>query len=247
MSVIFTKENNIYTITWDRPVSNALNMELIRGFGEVIKSLEKEPLGIVLLSSALKNVFSSGLDLNELCRADLGVISRNLYDAVYEIFQINQTIVKSKHIFCALLNGAVIGSAVSIAAACDLRIASDKTWFWLPDPQYGGLLADGGTDILAYKCAAFISSNLLMTNYRINAENLYSWGLLTEVYKSERFYDLALKRVKTMEEYSLTTLSSTKKMLNKNLKMTFDEEVLKKVFKSRELAAKMKKFMERSI
>ena len=194
----------------------------------------------VLLESDKKFIFSSGLDLRCILAGKRG--KQNLVRAVWMVYRINKLIINSDKIFIAMLNGGVIGSAVSIAMACDFRIASERAWFWLPDPQHGGLLADGGIELLQKSVGVSNTKKLCMTNVRINSQEAYDMGLLYQITVSEDLRNATEIFIKNIITKSYTTLKNTKAILNKRVLKHFQLLKLIKIIYSKELEGRLKNY-----
>lgn len=166
----------------------------------------------------------------------------NLIYAVCLVYRINRLIVNSKKIFIAILNGGVIGSAVLIVMTCDFRIASERAWLWLPDPQYGGMLADGEIDILQKCVGVSNAKRLCMTNERIDIGEAYRMGAIYQIAESENLREIADRFAENIAAYSYTTLRNTKAILNKRILKRFQLLKLLETVCSKELGKRLKNY-----
>lgn len=230
------KEKAAYIIL-NNDRTNALSLPILSEiYGEVCRLEHKRDCHIVVLTSKYRGVFSSGLHLKSLYKhEDAEQTSLNIYKAVQLVKQINQTIIHSKKIYIAALSGATIGSAVSIALACDLRLGSVGTWFWLPDPQYGGILEDGGLDLLVQKIGRSSAASLALTNERINADKLFQWGILNRFLNDNNFAQELEETISSMAANSFDTLSMTKRILNRELVIDTERTELEDILRKKEM------------
>ena len=129
----------------------------------------------------------------------------------------------------------VIGSAVTLALSCDFRIAAYNTWFWLPDPQYGGLAADGCIDLIKSMCGISAAKEILMSNKRLDSGYLKSKGLVTSLHSDIEYISEIKKFCSEISGFSSKTLKYTKRIINKTSLKTFRLLELIKTVNSQEM------------
>lgn len=230
MDINLIVEGNRYYLNFFIKNTNQLNLEVLKKLYVYLIKIEKKELGIVILRSNLPNIFSSGLDMHSVYeKNNKDITYQNVIYIVKAAFEINAFIIKSKHIYLAAINGATIGTAFSLVLACDIRVTSGNAWFWLPDPQYGGIMVDGGLELLTSRAGTSINALMSLTNHRYSADNLLKWGLVMSVYSKEEFQKAVNYEVDKLISNSLITLSYSKKIINKDINMIFKEEYLNQV------------------
>lgn len=214
----------------NRPHTNSLNQELLDElYDKLCWASEHKDIKVVILTSKLPLGFSSGLDLGSFMDEQRSIFTRRVHNAVYKSFQIVKSILLSSKIFIAALAGPVIGSAASITFSCDLRIAVPGTWFWLPDTQYGGLLADGGIELLTKLVGNSRSFMIALTNERINLDIADKWGLIYKIVDRKELNEASFSVAKQLSSLSFRTLSLHKKVINESILADFREEQIKEI------------------
>lgn len=227
----------------NRPNTNSLNQELLNElYDKICWSSEQENVKIVILTSRLSFGFSSGLDLKSLMDTK-AVFAERVYNLVYRCFKIVKSIVQSPKIFIAAVAGPVIGSAASITFSCDFRIAAPDTWFWLPDTQYGGLLVDGGIELLAKLIGNSRAFMITATNDRINLDEAEKWGLIYKIAGHKELDETSYSVAKRLCALSFKTLSLHKKIINEGVLNDFRESQLKDILSSEDAYKKIKSYM----
>lgn len=236
-----TTRGRVRIYTWKRRPANAyapffLDM-LCR---ELRRTEEEDGIACVVLKSGLPGVFSSGLDLRALTAGES--CRRGIFLAVRSVHRLIKQILNSRKIYIAALSGAVIGSAVSLAVACDFRMASQDTWFWLPDPQYGGLLGDGALTLMARSFGAAAAKRLCLSNERISAEEAYRLGVIEKPDTAEKSAEQALLLADRLGELSSGTLRHTKRILNRDIPVKFAARRLLNTVRDPDMLQRLAKF-----
>ncbi|MEH7746598.1 enoyl-CoA hydratase-related protein [Neobacillus drentensis] len=134
------KEESLYWIELNRPDAyNAFCDEMM----DEIKSALTEAEGMkdvrVVIFSGKGKVFASGADIKELNAMSpfeaLFPRMQSLYDFIYQFPK--PTV--------AVIDGYCLGGGMELAAACDLRIATGRSKFGLPECKLGVIPGAGGT------------------------------------------------------------------------------------------------------
>ena len=228
----------------NKPDTNSLNQELLDElYDKVCWASEHKTIKVVILASKLSFGFSSGLDLRSLMDVQQSIFAEKVYSAVYTSFQIVTAIIQSTKIFIAAISGPVIGSAVSIVLSCDFRIAAPGTWFWLPDAQYGGLLADGGIELLTKIAGNSRAFMLALTNDRINLDEADKWGLIYKIVDRGGLEEVSFSVAKRLCSLSFRTLSLHKKIINEGVLNDFRQEQMKELLTCKATHQRLRSYM----
>ena len=215
------KMGSIRLLTMDEKPANSLTPEILHELAGLLRDLEKDrEARTVVLCSRIPTLFSSGVALRELTSKTRTRASLSLFWMVHQVYRIVKGIRSSRLIYIASLHGAVIGSAVSLAAACDFRFASESTWFWLPDPLYGGLLADGGLTCIREWVGVQGAYRFCMTNARISLREAQSLGFVSPCPEAD-ILPMALEFAKNLGHCAESTLYETKRLLRKRRGLSF--------------------------
>src|SRR4029077_13543993 len=87
----------------------------------------------------------------------------------------------------AAVNGPAAGAGMSLALACDVRIAADSASF-VPAFIKIGLVPDsGGTWLARRLLGTALAFEWLTTGRRLSAEEAREWGLVSEVIPADQF------------------------------------------------------------
>src|SRR5918997_6979177 len=140
MSVVeVTREGGVLTITLNRPdVLNALNRSMHDALAGALKEARGDDVRAVILTGAGRG-FCVGQDLTEFREGAGDVADRlrsNYHPTVHAIRSLEKPVI-------AAVNGPAAGAGLSLACACDIRIAADTASF-VPAFINVGLVPDSG-------------------------------------------------------------------------------------------------------
>lgn len=227
-----------------RPPSNAFSLDFLKLLYRELLQAEKEiHKSCIILQGKYDGCFSSGLDLGNM---PMGKYQQKLYifQLVYMMHRIVRLITHSRKIYISSLTGAVIGSAVSLALACDFCFAAPDVWFWLPDPFYGGLLADGGINLIRKYVGISEARKLCLTNQRISVKEAWDMRIVSCIVEKRNLSSEIQSFSRKLSKYSATTLQETKKMLNKDICGSLPLLRLLKVIWSTEMEERINQVLE---
>jgi 2-(1,2-epoxy-1,2-dihydrophenyl)acetyl-CoA isomerase len=173
-----TRDGGVLTLTLNRPEAlNAFNLAL---HGELAAGLEeaRDPDVRAVVITGAGRGFCAGQDLREFGErpdADTGDMLRATYHPnVLAIRALEKPVI-------AAVNGPCAGAGVSLACACDLRIAAESAVF-IPGFVGIGLVPDAGGSFFAVRLLGQARAFEWMTsNRRLTAEEALDWGLVSAV------------------------------------------------------------------
>ncbi len=158
----------------NRAKLNSLNSALMSEIVETMKRLAADPqLRLAILSGAGKRAFAGGADLGEIAALDHAGARRfiTLVHRCCEAFRRLPVPV------IARIDGFVLGAGLEIAAACDLRVASDGSVFGMPEVRVG-IPSVVEAALLPGLIGRGRARRLLLTGETIGAAEALAWGLI---------------------------------------------------------------------
>ena len=181
-AVLTARDGAVLTITLNRPDKlNALDGPTHAGLREALAEAAAPEVRAVVLTGAGRG-FCVGQDLGEFSEVgDIGAALRERYHPnVLAIRELEKPVL-------AAVNGVAAGAGLSLACACDLRLASDAATF-VPGFIGIGLVPDaGGAYFLERILGAPRAFAFMASGRRLSAEEALDWGLVSEVAPAERF------------------------------------------------------------
>ncbi len=177
-SVQIETSGPIATIRLNRPPVNALDETSLHELVETVELADNDPaIRVVIIASALENVFCAGGDLKywpHQYESDARTITRIGQETFLRIEQANKPTI-------AAIQGHVIGDGLALALACDIRLASPSAAFVLPEVSYGFIPGWGTIGRLLKVAGVARAAELLFTGERLNAEQALAFGLVNRV------------------------------------------------------------------
>src|SRR3954471_8838081 len=172
-----SRDGAVLTITLNRPeVLNALNGAVHAQLHAIYRDARKPDVRAVVLTGAGRG-FCVGQDLTEF-REDGGDIGTRLRGTYHPTILGLRALEKP---VIAAVNGPAAGAGLSLACACDLRIAADSASF-VPAFIGIGLIPDsGGTWTVPRLIGHARAFEWLTSNRKLTAAEAHAWGLVTDV------------------------------------------------------------------
>src|SRR5437764_5412172 len=156
---------------------NALNRELMVEIVEAVKALEADPeLRLVILTGAGERAFVGGADINELAALDRDS-ARDLITLVHRCCDGFRRLPVP---VIARIDGYALGAGLELAAACDLRVTSDRSQFGMPEVRVG-IPSVVEAALLPQLIGYGRARRLLLTGETIGADEALAWGVVDAV------------------------------------------------------------------
>ena len=180
MSVLFTLQDHVATVTIDRPdrmnaVDAATEAELMRIWSEIEQNRE---VRVVVLTGSGERAFCTGADM----KGGSGVSGLEYWAAPrpggFGGIALRDTLDVP---VIARVNGHALGGGMEMVLGCDIVVAADNATFGLPEPRVGRLALDGGIAMLPRRIPHVLAMGMLLTGRRIAATEAHSFGLINEV------------------------------------------------------------------
>jgi 2-(1,2-epoxy-1,2-dihydrophenyl)acetyl-CoA isomerase len=222
VDVELSREGAVLTIALNRPqVLNALNRELHEALlGALREARAPDVRAVVLTGNGCG--FCVGQDLAEVrdpASADIGErLRRHYHRNVLALRGLEKPVL-------AAVNGAAAGAGISLACACDLRIASSDARF-VPAFVSIGLVPDSGASWFLSRLLGPARAFEWMTSARaLPAQEALEWGLVSEVLEPERLAGRAAELAATLAELPTAAVARTKRLFEAAPASTLEEQL----------------------
>ena len=217
-----TREGSVLVITLNRPdVLNALNRAVHQGIHDGLRRAAEDPSVRAVLITGAGRGFCVGQDLQEFS-GGAGDVAQNLRDNYHRNVLAIRALEKP---VIAAVNGAAAGAGMSLALACDVRIAADSASF-VPAFIKIGLVPDsGGTWLVRRLLGAARAFEWLTTGRRLSPEEARDWGLVSEVVPVDELPERALEVAQLYAAMPTRAVWHTKRLLDRAETSTFGEQL----------------------
>jgi enoyl-CoA hydratase len=165
-------------VVMERPQArNALSDGLKIGLVDAIDEYEADDfLRAMVLTGCDCGAFSAGGDLRRVAgRLEQGLPLTD--PSVPDLFA--RLAGRSKPIVAAI-DGYALGGGFELALACDIRVATERSYFGLPEPR-AGMLAQYGLDNLSRMIPLGEALRLQLTGGQMDGRRAYDIGLVQEL------------------------------------------------------------------
>lgn len=182
-NILFVVENNIATLTLNRPDKlNALNQATLKEISKALDLAEQtKGLKGMILTGAGEKAFVAGADISEFQGLSVEQATELAASGQALFFRLENF----KMPVIACINGFALGGGCELAMACHLRIGTEKAKFGQPEVNLGIIPGYGGTQRLIQYIGKGRALELLMTADMIDAQTALNYGLLNHIVAAE--------------------------------------------------------------
>jgi enoyl-CoA hydratase len=156
---------------------NSLNLALMTEIIETVAGLAADPqLRLAILTGAGDRAFVGGADVGEIAVLD-HITARRLITSVHGCCDAFRRLPVP---VIARIDGYALGAGLELACACDLRVASERSLFGMPEVRIG-IPSVVEAALLPKVIGAGRARRLLLTGEMIGAAEALAWGLVDMV------------------------------------------------------------------
>lgn len=216
----YEKENSSCFITLNRPdVYNAFNEEMLYELQDAFKKISDDETIRAVGITGEGRAFSSGQDLKAFNEKNSGF--KEALDNKYNPL-IKSITSLPKPVVCGL-NGVAAGAGMSLALACDIRIASENSSMTEVFINVG-LVPDSGSSFFLPRIVGYSKAfELCMTAEKISASDAMKYGLVNKVVSGKVFKKYFKEYVNDVGSKPTKALGMIKDLLKKSFESNLDE------------------------
>jgi len=202
MTIRTEREGYVLIVTIDRPEArNALSFEMSQALCDAWKTLREDVnLRVAILTGAGEKAFCAGADLKEVGayhRSSTPIERRERTEREPGLGGITRNLDPGKPIIAAI-DGHCLAGGLELALACDLRIATNRARFGLPEVKRGIMPGAGGTQRLPRCVSPGLAMEMLLTGDAIDAETALRCGLINRIVPADQLHEQALATAETI-------------------------------------------------
>src|SRR3954452_10728338 len=213
--------DGVLTLTLNRPDAlNSFNVEMKEALLAALKDATRDKSVRAVLLTGAGRAFSAGQDLKERQApgaADLGTELRTRYNPIVLAMR------KLEKPVIGAINGVAAGAGISVALACDIRIAADNASFI---EVFGrvGLVPDTGSSWFLPRLVGYAkAAEMAFTTDPVDAQTAERLGLVNRVVPAGKLMDEANALAAKLAQGAPLAIGLAKRALNRSLEMGLEE------------------------
>jgi enoyl-CoA hydratase len=213
----------ICELVLDRPPVNALDLATYRSLNCALDELAADPqTTCVLFGSAVPGAFCGGADTRELAAAD----ATNPDGPWAERDALTTRVIDQVHSFplplIAVIDGYAIGAGFVLASLCDIRVASHRSWFSIPELSVSRA---GGARHALRVLPPGVVRTMYFARTRLSAERASALGFVEELHDAEQVWSVARHLAAVISEVPAELLRDAKTALQQGEELPVAEGV----------------------
>jgi 2-(1,2-epoxy-1,2-dihydrophenyl)acetyl-CoA isomerase len=216
-TILRSERDGVLTLAFNRPEKlNAFNHEMTAALIEALEdAARRNDVRVVILAGTGRG-FSAGQDLEEFVRRAASPNPPSIAEHLRTGYNLAATRLREiEKPVIAALNGIAAGVGLSLALACDLRIAADDALLTLGFSRIG-LIPDGGASYLLPLLAGFGRGlELALTSSRIDAQEAHRLGLVNRVVPAAELAGASAALGAELAALPASALALTKRAFNR--------------------------------
>jgi 2-(1,2-epoxy-1,2-dihydrophenyl)acetyl-CoA isomerase len=230
-TVLQQLDSGLLTITMNRPDRrNALNPEMTRGLVEAARrAAEDHEVRAVLLKGA-GGTFCVGGDVKSMAEGRAPLPFETRLSNLRRGMEVSRILHEMPKPVVAQLDGAAAGAGLSIALACDLRVAGASVKITTAFAKVGLSGDYGGTYFLTHLLGSARARELYLTSPVLSAQEAYALGMVTRVVPDAELEAGARELALSLAHGPSVTLGYIKRNINNaehlSLEACFDAEAI---------------------
>ncbi|MGH9341007.1 MAG: enoyl-CoA hydratase/isomerase family protein [Acidobacteriota bacterium] len=209
-------------LTLNRPeVRNAISMELIARFEEVLNEVERrEDIAAIVLTGEGK-AFSAGADIGELRETASQPVEKNRA-ASLRFMNFFRRLYEFPKPVIAAVNGPAMGGGCGLVTVCDMVVAAKEAVFAYPEVKIGFIPALVAVFLLR-ACGEKRARELLLTGRTFTAREARDFGLVNEVVSADRLLSRALELGQELARGGPAAMAQAKRLIHEVQGLSLNE------------------------
>ncbi len=208
--ILVTLEVPIATLVISNPVRrNAISVAMWQALIDFARSThQRSDVRVVIIRGAGRQAFSGGADISGFAATRSGSSNARAYDDLVE-----EACVAIESMRCpsiALIHGPCVGAGSSVAASCDIRMASTGSFFAVPAARLGLGYDPRGIARFLRVFGQPAASEVLFTAERFPAERAAALGAVAEVAPPDEIEARTLERARRIASNAPITVAAAK-------------------------------------
>ena len=204
----YSHDGRVADLTLDHGKYSVITWEMRQKMAERFAEIDANPAVAVVVIRSAGEHFSSGGDIPGFLEVD----SAGFTDLGHNI----SAAARSPKPVIAAVDGYCFGVGLELALSADIRLATERSEFALPEMRLGMIPGSGGTQRLARLIGLSRAKYHVMTGNRISAAKAADWGLVAHVGRDAKEMEVeAGSLVDALLGFSPLALRTAKEVLDR--------------------------------
>jgi 2-oxoglutaroyl-CoA hydrolase len=193
-------------ITLHRPPFNVISMHARDQLRAAFEALDEDDRVRVIVLRAKGEHFSSGGDIKGFLEASPEHVSKLAWNVAAPA-RCSKPVIAANRGFC-------FGVGFELSLACDFRIATDTSFYALPEQKLGQIPGSGGSARLQKMVGVGRTKDIVMRSRRIPGKQAYDWGIVVDCVPDAELEAATDALVDELRAFSPLAQRTAKKLLN---------------------------------
>jgi enoyl-CoA hydratase/carnithine racemase len=208
--IVIARDGPVATVTLANPARrNAISVPMWEALAAFARATHDEPgIRVVIIRGEGRQAFSAGADISGFAEARSGTANARAYDDLVE-----EACLAIEGMRCpsiALIHGPCVGAGSSVAASCDLRMASNGSFIAVPAARLGLGYDPRGIKRFLRVFGQAATSEILFTADRFPVERAAALGVVAEVAGADEIEARTLERARRIASNAPITVAAAK-------------------------------------
>jgi len=238
-TIIYETANRVATLSFNRPDSlNAFDEGMKKDLIKALSRIASDEKIRVVVFTGRGRAFCAGADLNRF-KDDYEYFERTGEPPGFYDISLPRIFTSFPKLLIAAVNGPAVGVGMTMALACDIRLASERASFSCPFTRVG-LTPEFGSSYYLPRLVGYARAvEWILTGRTVKAQEALSTGLINHLVAPEVLLDEALKMAKGIAAMPEEAIDAARGLVRQALNSSLDEtlereiEVLKRLMISR--------------
>ena len=189
-----------------RPPFNVISMHARDQLRAAFEALDEDDRVRVIVLRAKGEHFSSGGDIKGFLEASPEHVSKLAWNVAAPA-RCSKPVIAANRGFC-------FGVGFELSLACDFRIATDTSFYALPEQKLGQIPGSGGSARLQKMVGVGRTKDIVMRSRRIPGKQAYDWGIVVDCVPDAELEAATDALVDELRAFSPLAQRTAKKLLN---------------------------------
>jgi len=223
-----TTSNGVATLTMNRPESrNALSRDMVQAMHTALMRLATDPSIRLIVLTGTGRAFCSGGDVKGFAQAAAGAAPAMGFDQRVRDLRLRMEVSRLLHEMpkptLAVIPGPAAGAGLSLALACDLRMAADDAKLTTAFARIGLSGDFGGSYFLSHLVGASRARELYFTGRVVLANEALQMGLVDRVAPPDQLTAAALQWAQELASLPTVAVGYMKRNLNLGMRASLSD------------------------